>query len=359
MKHIISTNKNNRGQEGMASIISALIIVILLSLISIGFAKIMSRSLENSVNSHLASAADYAAQSGINDAMAYINANGVQPVTSCNALNGSGGPPKSIKFQLSGDTKYTCILISPSSPNLLDTIKPYTSSVEIVQGASRLTLSWQSPDDRFSLLPKSGGKFLDETTWHQPYPPSDKGYAPVLRVTLYPLDSFGDMAGVQGQSETYFLYPTSDGSTDPIVFGAGSDGLTKYIKCGNDSADYQCNATITGFSSRTKFYVRLTPLYDKADTRIEGTDETGKQTQFSSQITVDVTAQSGGATKRLQVRLSKTPPEIPEYALRTTNLLCKRLTVAPDPYGLGMDLGNVTTDDCTVPAGTGTGGPSD
>ena len=86
---MINLTKSQKNQNGTASIISTLILVILLSLISIGFAKIMDRSLQNSLDSNLSSAANYAAQSGINDAMAYIKTRGINDVSSCTGLEGT------------------------------------------------------------------------------------------------------------------------------------------------------------------------------------------------------------------------------------------------------------------------------
>jgi Tfp pilus assembly protein PilX len=354
------TKNIRKNQQGMASVISTLIIVILLSLICVGFAKIMNRSLQESLSSNLASAANYVAQSGVNDAISYIKVHGKDSVpednrNDCSWLKGS--PPKKINYNVSSDNnvRYTCILINPKSYDLIYQVKPYVSQIANVSGASKILLSWESATDSSNNLPAKNDKLLDETTW------GINEYPPVLRLTLYPI--LTNLYGAKDDVRTYFLYPANGGTNgaNSIDFQAAPNGSIQYINCNNKSLNFigsidrKCNAVITKLpTSATAVYARLTPLYSEARMVIKGNDDLNNKTQFSGQTTIDVTAQSGSATKRLQVRISE-KTDIPEYALRTTNLLCKRLTVVPPaPYKLDIDSG--TPSDCTVPVGTTTGG---
>jgi hypothetical protein len=357
-KYQTLTKNIHNNQEGTASIISTFIIVILLSLITIGFAKIMNRSLQESLNSNLSSAADYAAQSGVNDALSLIKAKGInydQPDANskCGTL-GKLSPPNGINYNLSSDTKYTCILIHPKSDSLLySQVDPFVSRVVDVSGSSKLMFSWESTDGNLRSLPNNGGKLLDEKSW------KDGNLPPMLRLTLY---GIGDSLAFV-QEKTVFFYPVNDdysGGINTVAYGS-LDGSTQYVNCGslnhnyngfNGTADLECNVVIEGLSDTTPLEARLTPLYSQARIEIKGNKgPSSDRTQFSAQTTIDVTAWSGGATKRLQVRVdnqSQTRAEIPEYALRTTNLLCKRLTVSPEPYGLNT-LGSPVG--CAIPPG--------
>jgi Tfp pilus assembly protein PilX len=109
-------------QKGMASIVIVSVLVVILTLVSIGFARLMNRAITNSTDKELGVAASYASQSGVNDASVYIKANydatksspldGVA-AGSCNTL--LGGTPGVINPNLSGDNnvKYTCLTIDP------------------------------------------------------------------------------------------------------------------------------------------------------------------------------------------------------------------------------------------------------
>ena len=254
----------------------------------------------------------------------------------------------------SSDTKYTCILVNSKLTDLVYSgLAPYTSKVAIVQGASSIMLSWSSTNNTLSNLPLSGTQFLDETTWSD----SSHRYAPVLRVTIYPV--INNLTGIV--PATYFLYPSTGGTND-IKYTGVADGSIQSVNCNNTSLDFKgasangrCNTIISNLSPSPKFYIRLTPLYNQTDITFTGNTPGGQLLQFvNQQTTIDVTATSGGATKRLVARIDRTQSTqgaIPEDALRTTDLLCKRLTMNPAPYGLGMDLGGAGSD-CVVPSGT-------
>ena len=86
--------KPKRDQQGLASFIVVFTLVILISLVSVGFSKLMDRAINNASNNQLRYAAEYAAQSGLNDAVALIKTGAVLPInsdTNCNSLAGTGG----------------------------------------------------------------------------------------------------------------------------------------------------------------------------------------------------------------------------------------------------------------------------
>src|SRR3989344_7985383 len=126
-----------RSQRGITSIVVVFILVVLLSLVGISFTKVMNRSLQSSSASEQASAASYAAQSGINDAISYIakslQANPSADVTStqCGQLIGSGGPlAEAAKLSPDGNTAYTCVLVDPNPTSLFyQNLAPYKSQV--------------------------------------------------------------------------------------------------------------------------------------------------------------------------------------------------------------------------------------
>jgi Tfp pilus assembly protein PilX len=82
----LSKYKSHRNEEGLVSIIVVTIVIIILSLMTIGFAKIMDREFRQSLDRELAVQANYAAESGMNDARNYI-ASGVDVDTAGNCLN--------------------------------------------------------------------------------------------------------------------------------------------------------------------------------------------------------------------------------------------------------------------------------
>ena len=343
-------------QQGITSIVVVFVLVVLLTLVGIGFTKVMNRSLQSSSASQQASAASYAAQSGINDAISYIakslqaNPGADVSSTQCGTLIDPGGPLEAAaKLSPDGSTAYTCILVDPNPSSLFyQNLAPNKSQVIKITTATPLTsllLSWQASDrTRNQFVPAAKGTVLyDEKTW------SDANYAPLLRVTLYPIPASGDLTNVQANTKTFFLYPQSGGSNS-LAFTSPS-GLTP-VDCSSKSlgsfsgtADYDCNLVISNLASANAsyFYARLTPFYAQSVLKVKANDASNQTVQFKNvQSVIDVTAKSGSAVKRLQARMdssssgsatdlniSSGSDNAPEFALQTASTLCKRLLIPP------------------------------
>ncbi len=119
-------------QEGMVAIVVVTMVIIILSLTTLGFSKIMDRGFRQAIDRELASGANYAAESGINDARHYVadhiadnTLDSIDTAGSClqNLDNDLTRPPQFIKKgSLSGDyngptstdelIKYTCVMIN-------------------------------------------------------------------------------------------------------------------------------------------------------------------------------------------------------------------------------------------------------
>ncbi len=345
--HKLPGNKD-KNQRGVASILVVAIVILLLTIISIGFARIMSRSTNTSLNGQLGSSASYAVQSALNDTVTYLKSHPATPTAStCNSSTlqtiYTGG-----NLSGNGNTQYTCILINPKPGDLVYQNLPALGS-QVIKMTTDNTVdsamfSWQAHDTSKSSLPAAGASsLLDETTW------SSSNYAPMLRLTLYPVPSSGSLAGTQSGSRTYFLYPNSGsaGTIGSISYSATADGSLVKVNClaktlpssfsGTDV--YTCNAIISGLSSVIGaggyFYVRLTPIYVDTDLKIKAVDSTGATVHFINvQAIVDVTAKANSAAKRLQARvdtgtenISPTDNAIPENTLRSAEALCKRLNI--------------------------------
>src|SRR3989344_5604831 len=113
-----------KDQRGMASIVIVSMLVIILALITAGFARLMSRALSDTVNNQLGSAGYYAARSGISDAAAFLVANPGFQADSCDVLLGDASKPlqpasDNLSNSSSGTTAYTCILIDNSPADLI------------------------------------------------------------------------------------------------------------------------------------------------------------------------------------------------------------------------------------------------
>lgn len=388
---------NNKQQEGMASIIIVLILMILMSLIGIGFSKLMDRAIRRASSNSLSAAAEYAALSGVNQVASYIKANpGYQPPATqhCDDLIKTGAPLAGLN-DLSGNNnvKFTCILINSSTVNnlLYGRVPAYRSQVTKldirkagVNGtlARSFMISWKADDPSDSLKNKNypavgTTSLLQETAWNQGGS-NGKGYQPMMMVQFYPIHT-GATSVQDDLPKTFYLYPNANNGTTvtkinyhtgsyPGAFRAGDYELDK-VNCGatspgvgfNYKTDYDCGAIFdmsTLVSSGEMgswpiiWFVRMMPLYASADLQIQANDGTGAVLSSTGvQYVVDVTARANNVVKRLQARVSidRSSADLgpddfafPEYSLRTSNTLCKRVEWDTNGSGMQLDPGSST-----------------
>jgi len=357
-------------QRGITSVVVVFVLVTLLTLIGIGFTKIMNRSLQSSAASQQASAANYAAQSGVNDVLSYLKTQPATAATKCDDLIKTGAPLASAaKISSDGSTAYTCALVDPSPTSLFyQGLNPYKSQIVKINTSaplSSLLFSWQSPNrqhNQFVLVTGPGQTLYDEKTW------SDKNYAPLLRLTLYPIPASGDLSNAQANSQTYFFYPQTGGSNSTNYNKSGDvtpvNCSSKNLGSFTDSADYDCNVVINNLPSASYFYANFAPYYDQAVVKIKGNDASNQPVQFKNvQSVVDVTAKSGGATKRLQARvdtsasaggtdfnISSGSDNAPEFALGSADTICKRLIVPSSiSTPVAIDAGSAANCQLSLP----------
>ncbi|HEX5395386.1 MAG TPA: hypothetical protein VFW52_03500 [Candidatus Saccharimonadales bacterium] len=323
-------------QRGIASIIVVFIITILISLVSLGFARLMDRALNDVTNNQLGAAADYAAQSGLNDAIAFVKKNPSTTVTDCKDLNDTSkaiGAALSAKTNLTTDglTKYTCVLVDPVPGDLVyQNVPAYNSQMVKLQPESgqltEVTINWDANDKNSRNSVNNYPNFANEQAWGSS--------RPVLRVTLYPMS--GSPASIPGNSayKTFYLYPNPGGGGSTFSYGDPSGS----IKQGNcTSTQNSCAVTIQNLTAADYYIARLTPIYKAADITIKGKSGASNVSFRDAQSVIDVTGRSDTAVRRIQARISTEGAitvnagnnSIPEDAIRSAGTICKRLVV-PD-----------------------------
>src|SRR5579884_551043 len=138
-----------KNQAGFAAIVIALVIILVLSLITVGFGQLMQHELRAAADRQLSSQAYYAAETGINDATAAINSGYSAAKTTCGIDAGSPGgvdlTQSGYKYLMdntvgnSTNASYPCLLINPTPPTLqygnISTVNPEVFEFEAVDSS--------------------------------------------------------------------------------------------------------------------------------------------------------------------------------------------------------------------------------
>ncbi len=348
-----------REENGMASILVTMIMMIVVTLIVIGFAQISIRQQQNTLDSQLNAEANYAAKSGINNAENVIisdinNGNTITPENSCNNSPTNPYIQNNVLDSKSG-VEYTCVLVnpyprslvySPLTPGQGQTVPVFGQSAPgNPQNVSSIVISWQehgqpSNNGDFSGCPNPGSF---------PQPGSASGQwsgvsctAGVLQIGIVPASGWTNDQSLIADEHTAFLVPYAQSSS----WTANMSGPQGQIVSGNCSPsgsgyDYACYAILNNLptqGSTPGYYLRLLPFYESVDVAITAyTSATPNKSSVipqlsDAQATIDSTGKANYVLQRIQERVGINPVsanDLPSNALQSTNSICKQFSVRP------------------------------
>lgn len=335
MKYRVNNLRHN--QQGLVSIIVTMIIMIVLSLIVVSFATLMRREQRQALDRQLNAQAFYAAESGVNDAVAYLKANPAAP----GKFDCSGDIP-GYSSNLGGNVSYSCVLINPA-PKILEFTNINTDKSEVVtvipsSAIQDLNISWESassPD--FAGCSDASAALAPEftTSW----PANCAGILRIDLVSIVPGDTF-DRDEINGKAMTVFLYPIIGSSSSPVSYSSArgflNQGKVVGVECDGTPtprAPRQCKAVINGLTAGEEYYLRIKSIYKGSSVTITGTDGPTLKPLVGAQAVVDVTGKANDVLKRIKVHVpaSRLDSTFPEYPIHSLGSICKRLFVAqPD-----------------------------
>jgi hypothetical protein len=349
-------NKLSLDQQGFASIVIALVLIIVLSLLTVGFAELARREQQNALDKQLASQAYYAAESGVNDVtqavkQAISNPSGTPTSPSLNSLTpqSAGGlldPNSCLESQTGADpdlnklpnylinstniVEYSCVLLnlqppslvkSPLSPNSAWSIT-FTAETPHTNPLANLVVSWNSLKGNG---PRATGGFDPVSSWNA---------MAVLQVSITPLADVS-RNGLFSNTYTTYLYPENTGG---IADYSSRQPLANASCPAVASGPVTCSVIIAGLNSAPSFVddeQYLMTIYDYYDTSSVSITNAkaadGTALNFADgQALVDVTGQDKEVLKRIQVHvpINGTVNTLPSYALQAQNI-CKRIDAAP------------------------------
>lgn len=364
-----------KDQHGLISILVVTILTIILSLIAIGFSKLADRELRQASDREASAQAYYAAQSGINDAKAYL-------ATSGNGFPGCN-PPVGVssyfKQDLTGGTgvaKYSCISIDKTPQWLPTTVRPNKPQLLKISapGINHLFIAWENLNYSTQFQP-AGSSSL---------PPEDvvaSNMTGVLRVGLYAVPAGSTNNDVLSNlSRVYYLYPnTANGSAWVTDYSQGCYSVSTGLNCGlspnfNGSLVFGncqnpglnpggstvakthfCNSEITNLPDQT-YYLYLTAQYAPLSVSIQATNGSNKNVDFvDSQATVDVTGQSSGIIQRIRATVNLGSQfDLPNYAIQSMESICKNFSIDVTGGAYGPAHPGENNDSaCSTPSGNG------
>jgi Tfp pilus assembly protein PilX len=356
-------------EDGFASIVIAFVLIIVLTLLTIGFGQLARNEQQNSLNDELSSQASDAVSSGINEAYndmttKQTDGSGCTFIyetcgslttdassTTCMSPTATNLPSDSESWQNriignpGNDVGITCELVNLTPPDIIySDLSPgqdqYTTFSVTTVHPDRLgtiKVNWGSADSQSSYPNDPSNGFPTTNSWN-----SSK-YGPVLEVSITPISDLTRSTMIDNTYVAY-LYPSLNGTAQYLSSGtyvAGieqtdSDGPILAGDCSTTASTYPCSTSISGFNTLGTaadgpYLIKVTDFYDAANVDVSFVGEFGGSvTTDNGQAQIDITAKAKDVLKREQVRVPIVPTiPTPAYALEGENI-CKRLETRPN-----------------------------
>lgn len=360
-------------EAGFASIVIAMTLILVLSLMTVGFATLMRKEQRSALDKHLSSQAYYAAESGVNAAANAIRSGYKYAKTDCSGGINNSAPQAARNYLADPNVgeddsvSNTCLLIDPTPTNLEYRIEPdaNTDQEKLTQitgldGAGntafirKIVVSWeQSGPSTLSTKFAAGGSnydFRPVTSW-----PYSTG---VIRAMLMPLNSSClSRDCLLAHNYTTFLYPrATDGENTwnlNTTFPTGGSSYNFASTSTQAAADalqdvngpilsgrcsesrsgdnLMCTATIDGLPASQDYILGLRGLYQESKVKVFVYDGSGNRLRIANaQAVVDSTGRAQDVLRRIQVRVPLTNSyNLPANALEVVDGICKQLQLTP------------------------------
>lgn len=335
------------GQQGIVSLMVTMVLMMVISLIVLGFGEISRREQRQVLDRQLSSQAFLAAETGVNDARQAIATalRASQPIpekTQCQRTTGSD-PYAAYNPVLNAatDVTYSCLLVSTRLQNVIQTVAADGGSSVVplkpVGGqVNRLHLKWTTTEEIKPIdvarcattIPGNGANnFPRAADWACPYG--------VIRIDMVPIDSL-NRNQLMTNNRVVFLYPTSNAGT-PTVSHAAMNGVVSAMGC----TVAGCSVDITGISTAaTNYAIRVVGIYKGGKLDISADNASGVPLLLSeAQAKVDATGRAAGVLRRIEARIPLTTNQnVPFTALQSGSSICKRFRVGPDMFRIPSDI---------------------
>jgi hypothetical protein len=334
-----STHKpkvSNPKEAGMVAILVTMILMIVISLIVLGFAQISRRNQRQSLDRQLSTQAFYAAETAVNDAADLIKAavqTGTNPAAKpdCNSSGGGFYATLTPVIDATSDVEYSCLIVDPAPTTLVYSDVGTTSTVVPLVASSgtiaSVRLTWQTKDDSLTPAtncPNNRNTLPAAGAW------GTCGYG-VLRFDLVPTTGGLTHSSLQSATMTAFVIPLRPGAAaaataNPMGYSTGGANNRLGVVCSNAN----CTLTINGLS-QGQYYMRVSSLYKDVSLQIAATSSTGSAVSLQgAQAVIDATGKAQDVLRRIQVRVplaGSSSNLLSDFAIQSTDAVCKRFAV--------------------------------
>lgn len=332
------SSRKKLGERGAIAFLTVLFIVIILTIVTTGFVRLMVREQRQSTDIQLSAQALYAAEAGVEDAVHVLREqiNGASVTLNESICDPADTSPSSVSPQLNGDSEYTCQLIDLQPEDFIqgaDSYKSILIPLNAVDSSGnptsfgRININWHNnvDDGVVGFRPNS------TSTPPTNLPPVSAWTFPAMvraEVIRVPAGSF-TRDDLYNNRQTVFLNPTNGGSG--IINNPATVHASIVSAPCSSAGTHACSMQIRrpgGFNVADDYFLRLVLLYRPGEIRVALEDASGNPVDIEdAQALIDVTGRATDVFRRLQVRvrLEQGLDIFPPFIMATSDDVCKEL----------------------------------
>ncbi len=340
-------------QQGFAAIVIAIVLVLVLSLITVGFASLMRKEQRQALDKQLSSQAYYAAESGINDAVQALSSGYTANKITCGPYAGAALPPGSASLKdntvgTNTGASYPCLLINQTPPSLeygsVGTTVPKVVELTAVgpDGVTHVPItsikvSWEDTGSNTNFVPSSVSPNCQK--FFPAGPAANQwSYIGLLRFQLIPVDLKNlNRDSINNSAYTTFMCPndgTNRSTPGSASYGTNTtNGEITFGNCKNSNPGQPqaCNVSIGSLpAGQATYLVDMRSIYNPTKVTLTVYDASGTQLNIKdAQALVDSTGKAQDVLRRIQVRVPlHNNYDIPD-GTHGNAAICKQLDLVP------------------------------
>ncbi|HEX4662011.1 MAG TPA: hypothetical protein VH144_00165 [Candidatus Saccharimonadales bacterium] len=348
-------------QAGFVSIFTVIFFIILITVLTVGFLRIVGDEQRQSTDNDLTASALASAEAGVEDAKRALllykstgdaDLKAAFDAKQCNTLTSPVIANKLKSGQGALDTDktsflqaYTCVTVQLNTNDFQNTaVKGKSELIPLDAGGANfdsIKLSWHNSDTDgvpqnlafSSLLP-------DVASWQQ------NGYPAFMRMEVIAVPSSFKLSDVNANAKTAYLVPggasgqatmdlngyDSRSADDQVLRQKSTPAL---VKCDKNAQPFVCNLNVnltgTLAPAGQKLYLRLTSIYANTHFSVSLQQAGSTVQMYQVQPIVDSTGQANDVFRRVQARVDFSHPTVPEFSLESGDNICKDFEVSLTP----------------------------
>ena len=368
--------KLHHNQSGLMSFIVVIMIMVILTLIVLSFARIIRREQRQAVDRQLNTQAFYAAETAVNDTLDVLsNAPATSPLlatdytTDCGQFIAAAG----LDSDLGNGVSYSCLLVDTSPPQLRYSSVPPTQSIAMpirpANAANPITsveIAWEDTNPLDVNTNLAGCPTVGQLLSSWPGT-CELG---MLRIELVPFNGATSRWALTNIRSIAFVQPRLSGGSASYSFNESSSldhdnfpgerqGIIRGANCVPISGTRRrCVITITGIENADSAtwgatngivngYMRIRSLYRTHAVTIRAFSAAGQVDLRGAQAEVDATGRVSDVLKRVKINapLIRDEEQFPEFGLQTARSQCKRYELIPNTSTVNVSWYNPTAAD--------------